>query len=131
MPFEAQQFVTSGKGTCQAQRQHRAFGAGADEADFLCRGHQFSDQRRPLQHLRVVVAKMQTVADHTVHSVQHVGVRVTEQERAVAHAVVDVLVAVDVPLSRAARMVDIDRRDRAVAQIVPNAAGHQLPHFGI
>src|SRR5256885_2228122 len=51
--------------------------------------------------------------------------------RGVGHAVVDVLVAVDVPLSRAARMVDVNRRDWAVAQIVPYAAGHQLPYLGI
>src|SRR3989338_8791179 len=57
-----------------------------------------------------------------------------QQGRAVAHPVVDVLVAVGVPLARAARALDVDGEGREVADVVGDAAGDRrarpLPERG-
>src|SRR5262249_14977718 len=54
-------------------------------------------------------------------------VAVTEEERAVPHPVVDVLVAVDVPLAAAAGALDVDGKRQMMADIVGHAAGNGPP----
>ncbi len=49
----------------------------------------------------------------------------TEQERTVAHHVVDDLVAVDVPLSAASGTFDVKREGRLVANIVGDTVGEE------
>src|SRR6185369_2175938 len=51
---------------------------------------------------------------------------VTEKERAVPHPVVDILVAVDVPLARAGRALDVGRERSQVANVVSDTAGNRL-----
>ena len=53
----------------------------------------------PLDHPRVVVPEMEPLLDGLLDRLDR-RVRVTQEQGAVAHAVVDVLVAVDVPLAR-------------------------------
>ena len=49
---------------------------------------------------------------------------VTEEERAVAHPVVDVLVPIDITLLRPLRRLDVDGKRRQVTDVVRDAAGN-------
>jgi hypothetical protein len=57
------------------------------------------------------------------HRCQDPRIVVTEQERPVAHHVVEQLVAVDVPLARSVRAVNVGREGLDVAAVVVDAAG--------
>ena len=56
---------------------------------------------------------------------------VTQQQRTVAHNVVHVLVAIDVPLARAGRAFDVDRVGLHVADVVSDSAGNHLFSSGV
>src|SRR5579864_2340244 len=53
--------------------------------------------------------------------------RMAQQQRAITHSVVDVLVAIHVPLVRAARMRDVRRSNVVVAQVMANASSDRRP----
>src|SRR5205085_7922589 len=57
----------------------------------------------------------------SLHSRDDVWMRMAEQHRPVAGPVIDELVAIDVPLPRAALAIDIDRERLHVTQIVRDA----------
>ena len=57
---------------------------------------------------------------------KHLGVVVSQQEGAVAHHVVDVLVSVHVPFVGALRSFHIQRKGREVADVVGDAVREQL-----
>src|SRR5262245_4960035 len=52
---------------------------------------------------------------------------VPQEQGAVAHPVIDVLVAVDVPLARAGRTLDIGRKRQQMADVVGDAARDRAP----
>ena len=85
--------------------------AGVDEAHALGGRDQRLDQLGPVDHLGMIVAEVEAVGDGALDGLDHRRMGMAEQQRAVAHAVVDVLVAVDVPLARAARVGDVRRRE--------------------
>ena len=68
---------------------------------------------RALRHLRL-------------HSLDHGRMRMAEQERAVAAEIVDILVAIDVPLAGALGPGDMDGIGIEIARIVRDAAGQNL-----
>src|SRR5712692_5798736 len=70
---------------------------------------------------------MRPPADLLPDRVDHLRVTVTEEQRAVPHPVVDVLVAVDVPLAAAAGALDVDGKRQVMADVVGHAAGDGLP----
>jgi len=51
---------------------------------------------------------------------------VAQDERAMAHPVVDQVVAVDIPLAGAVGAVDVDRKRREIPTIVRNPTGDRL-----
>ena len=79
----------------------------------------------------MVVAEVGAAVEGLAHRGEDRRVRVSEQQGGVAHAEIEVLVAVDVPLARPERALDIDRRDRAVAEIVADAAGDARPQLRV
>ena len=58
-----------------------------------------------------------------LHGLHHRGMAVAEEERAVAHPVVDELVAVHVPLARSQRALHVDREGLEMAAVVGDPAG--------
>jgi ribosomal 50S subunit-recycling heat shock protein len=59
------------------------------------------------------------------HGVANGGRIVTEEQRAVAHPVVDVAAAVDVPLERALGTVDVERKRLHATVVVRDGVGEQ------
>src|SRR5919197_5290642 len=77
-------------------------------------------------HLQLVTgAEVRAARDLLLDRAHHRGVAVAEEQRAVSHPVVDVLVTVDVPLPGAARALDVDRERQEVANIVGDSAGNR------
>ena len=89
-------------------------------------GHQAVDQLGP-PHLELVGGAPVRAARHLpLDGLDHGGVAVAQQQRAVAAEVVDVLVAVDVPLAGARRAGGIDRIGQQRAAVVGEAGGQHL-----
>ncbi len=108
MVLELHDAVPTRRRPRDAQREHHRFGAGCCEADLLRRRDQRGDQLGPFDLERVRGAVMGAVSDLLSHRLDDGGIRVTEQQRAVTHRVVDELGAVDQPLSGATRARDVD-----------------------
>ena len=70
----------------------------------------------------MVVAKMRAATRCFADRVHHLGVGVAQQQRAVAHQEIDVLIAVDVPLAPADSAIDVERHGASEPQIVAGAA---------
>ena len=78
-------------------------------------------------HLELVAgAVVGALVDLLGHGRGHGGIVVAQNQRAVAHPVVDQLVAVDVPLARAVGAFDVDRKGREVAAVVRDATRDRL-----
>ena len=108
-----------------AQREHHRLGAGRGETNLLGRRDQRRDQLRPLDLERMGGAVVRPARHLLLHGRDDRRVRVAEEQRAVAHRVVDQLGAVDEPLPRAARSRDVDARIVG-ARRVRGAAGEHL-----
>ena len=61
-----------------------------------------------------------------LHRLDHGGMRMAEQHGAVAAEVIDIFVAIDVPLARALGLGDVDRIGVEIARIVRDAARQHL-----
>ena len=83
-------------------RELRRFRARRREPHALDRGHHVADQPRPLDFELVRRGEMHALPELLLDRLQHFGMLVPEEQRPVAAVVIDVLVAVDVPLARAA-----------------------------
>src|SRR5262249_25979681 len=65
--------------------------------------------------------------DVLLHRAHDRRVTVPQEEGAVPHPVIDVLVAVDVPLACAGRALDVGRKRRQMADVVGDAARNRAP----
>ena len=105
----------------------RGFGAGSRKAHALGTGDQPVDELRP-PHLQLVRgAPVRAELHLALDRLHHGGMAVTQQQRAMAAEVVDVLVAVDVPLAGAGGPRGIDRIRQQRAAVVRQAGGDHLP----
>ena len=87
-----------GVGARDAQRQMRRLGARHREAHHLGRRDELADQLGPADFELVAGAEMRAARGLLLDGLDDGRVAVAQEQRAVAHPVVDVLVAVDVPL---------------------------------
>ena len=116
----------AGEGAGEADRHHRRLGAGAVEAHLLATGDEVDDLPRPLD-LEAVGGAVVGAGLHLLRDRRdHIRVAVAEDEGAVAHDVVDQLVAVGVPFVAALGAVDVDREGVEAAGVVGQAAGKDL-----
>src|SRR4029453_699586 len=123
---ELQELRAAGVGARHAHRQVRGLGAGHREARQLAGGDQLVDQLGPPHLERVAGAQVGAARHLLLHGAHGRGVAVAREERAVAHPVVDVLVAVDVPLAAAGRAIDVDRMRGQVTDVVGDPAWNRL-----
>src|SRR5262249_55762318 len=101
-------------------------GAGDGEAQQLGARDQPRDQLGPA-HLELVAgAEVSAASDLLLHRAHDCRMAVAQEERAVAHPVVDVLVAVDVPLAGAGRALDVGRERSQMADVVGDTAGNRM-----
>jgi hypothetical protein len=101
--------VLAGEGARETQRSHHRFGTGIREAHALGGWHHARDALRD----GVLALGREREDSAHFHARARRGVdpriRIAEDARPVGHAIVDVLVAVDVPYSGAARLADVER----------------------
>ena len=110
-------------GARDAQGEVRRLGARHGEAHHLRGGHQLADELGPADLQLVAGAEMRAPRRLLLDRLDHRGVAVPEEERAVTHPVVHVLVAVHVPLARALRAIHVDGKRLEVTAVVRDAAG--------
>src|SRR4029077_17974165 len=116
-----------GVGTREAQRQMRGLGAGRGEAHPLGAADQSLDELSPAHLQFMASAPVRTERELAFNGSDNLRVTVTEQQRAVSPEVVDVFVAVDVPLAAAGGARGIDGVGQYVAAIVRQARRDDLP----
>lgn len=98
MALETQHFRLAGVCTGDAECEHASFGPRVHEPYAFSTRDQPLDQFGPFHLHRVVVAEMEAEVEGVVHGPAHLRRRMTQQQRGVAHAVVDVFPSVLVPL---------------------------------
>ena len=114
--------VAPGVGAGQPHRHQRGLGAAAVEPDTLDGRHKVHDRPGPAQLLVGAGAQVSAAPDLLGNGVGDGGMRMSQDQRAVAGNVVDVLVAVHVPLARPLPVGDVQREGLRVAVVVGNAA---------
>jgi hypothetical protein len=111
----------------EAQSQVRCLRPRHGEAGQLSAGDELVDQLRPPDLQLVAGAEVSAPGHLGLHCRHHRGVTVTEEERAVPHPVVHVLVAVHVPLPRSAGPIDVHREGHEVPDVVGDASRDGAP----
>ena len=122
--------VAPGVGPGQPHRHQRGLGAAAVEPHPLDGRHQVHDRPGPAHLLVGARPQVRAAADLLGDRVRDGRVRVPQDQRAVPRNVVDVFVAVHVPLARPLPVGDVQRERLGVAIVVGHAAGedaHGLP----
>ena len=109
----------------QTQGQLRRLGAGIGEPHPLCTGHQALDPLRPLQLELGTRPVVEALHELVLYGLQDVRMVVAEQEPTVPACVVDVLVAIHVPLAGTGCARDVDPVGLDVAGVVGDATGKQ------
>jgi hypothetical protein len=115
------------EGPGQAHCHVGGLGARCRKAHALGARHEPVDPLAPLDLLRMagaIVRAMQRLLAHGLHDRARI---VPEEERAVAHPVVDVAVAVHVPLVGALRPIHIERERLHAAVVVGHRVGKEPP----
>ena len=118
---EADHFRLAGEGARQPQGEVRGFRAGTREAHALSARDQPIDELRP-PHLQLVRgAPVGAERRLLANGFEHGRVAMAQEEGAVPAEVIDVLVAVDVPLARSGSARGIDRIGQQGAAVVGEA----------
>ena len=128
--LEAHDPVLAGMRPGEAECHVGRLGAGRGEAHALRTRHQLAHDLRPADLALVIGARMGAVRQRLPNRVEHLRPAVTQQQGAVAAGVVDILVAVLVPLARALGPGDVDAVRLQIARVVDDAGRQELPGFG-
>src|SRR5262249_46539285 len=99
-------------------------GAGHREAHHFRGRDELRDQLSPADLELVASAQMRAARRLLLNGAHDGRMTVTEEERAVPHPIVDVFVAVHVPLERALRAIHVDREWPEMPAVVRDAAGN-------
>jgi hypothetical protein len=126
VPVEAQHARAAGGRAADAQGEVGCLGPGVREAHALGAGHHRLDGLGPAHGQRRVLAEVCAHRGGLAHGLEHGRVGVPEQQRAVPHEEVDVLVTVDVPLPAALAVRHVHRDRREEPQVVAGAASEHL-----
>ena len=110
MLLELDDAVAPGGRPGDTECEHHRLGAGGGESNLLRRWDQRHDQFRPLDLERVGGAVVRASRHLLAQRTDDSRVGMTQEQRTVAHGVVDQLGPVDQPLSRAARSGHVDAR---------------------
>jgi len=110
--------VSTGEGARKPQRQVRGLGAGRGEAHAPGARDQALHELGPAHLGFVRGAPVRALRHLLLHRLDHGRMRVAEQQRAMPAEIIDVLVAVDVPLARSRRARRVDRIRQQGAGIV-------------
>ena len=119
---EAHDLRASGVGPRDPAREPGRLASRVDEAHPLRARHEALDGLRPLHLERMVIAEVHAGGGGLPHRLEDRGMGVAEEDRAVADEVVDVAVAVRVPLVGAFGPFDVERERGGVADVVAEAA---------
>ena len=126
MADEAHDLVLAGVGARQPDRHVRGLGARRREADLLGARRQLADEFGPA-HLEFVARTVVRAELHLpLHGLDDGGMGMTQQHGAVTAKIVDILVAIDVPLAGTLGPGNVDGIGIEIAGIVGNAAGQHL-----
>src|SRR6266446_3451198 len=101
----------------------RGLGARHREAHHLARRDELLDELSPPDLELVRGAEVRPARHLPLDRLDDGRIAVPEEQGAMAHPVVDVLVAVHVPLAHAGRAVDVDGERREMADVVRDPAG--------
>ena len=128
--FDLDNLVAARCSTCNAQRVHRGFGARVGEAP----QREAVTRREQLGHFGVAWArgdKQCSVIELSRHGLAHGGVHVAGEQRAKAHVVVHVAIAVDVNRPVLLGASQHDRVRVVVLKAGWHAEGHRLAGAGV
>ena len=95
--FKLDELVAPSGAARQAQSAHARFGAGADQAHHVHRGHELQNGLGQLNFALGGRTKREAVKRRLLHRFEHGRVAVTQNHRAPRADVVDVLLAIGVP----------------------------------
>src|SRR5215831_520389 len=109
MACEANQFGLARESPRQPQSQVRGLGSRSGEAHLLGRRNHFMDQLRPFDFERMRCAVMRAFGCLRGDRFGYGGMIVTQEKRAVPPDIIDVFVAIYVPLARALSPLDKNR----------------------
>ena len=118
MVLQFDDLVAPGVGARQTHRHQCRFGAAAVEAHPFHGRHQVHYRPGPAQFLIGTRSEVGAPPDLLRHGIRDGGMRVSQQQCTVAGHVVDVLVAVHVPLSWPLSVGDIERKGFGVTIVV-------------
>ena len=116
----------SGNDAGDALGHQGRFGAAAGEADLFRGGHQAANRFGPFHFEGVAGAEVGTFGDLGLNGFDEGGMAVSENERTVAHPVVDDFAAFDRPFAGALGPLDVDGKRGEIATVVGDAAGEGL-----
>ncbi len=102
-------------------------GARSGEAHALGARHEPAHPLAPLDFLLVTRAVVGAAQRLLAHGLRHLSRIVPQEQRAMAHPVVDIAVAVDVPLVGAVGAGDIERERLHAAVVVSHRVGEEAP----
>ena len=120
--FDPQDLVAAGKCSRETKSQHGAFGPRVGQSYALGTGHHVLNQFAPVQFQFVIGAVVCAFDQLLLYGFRNGPMIVPQQQSAVTAGVVDVLVAVDVPLSCSPGMGDVDAVWLDIARIVGDTA---------
>src|SRR6266542_2470222 len=120
---ELEELIAPGVGAGEPDSHQGGLGAGAGKPHFLGARHKLLDALPPLEFQTVVGSVMRALRRLFDNRPCDFRMCVAEEQCAVAHDIVDVLVSVYIPLAAALRMVNEDRKGSRVADVVRDAGG--------
>ena len=123
--LEAHDLALPGRRAGEAHREERRFGPRGREAHAFGGGDQFLYQTRPFDLQLVPCGKVHALAQLRLDCRHDVGMLMAQQQCAVSAVVVDVLVAIDVPLARTHGAIDVEPIGPGAPRVVDDAAWQQ------
>jgi hypothetical protein len=102
------------------------FGAAAGEANLFGGGHEAANRFGPFHFEGMAGAEVGASGDLGLNGFDEGGMAVSENERTVAHPVVDDFAAFDRPFAGALGPLDVDGKRGEIATVVGDAAGERL-----
>ena len=132
LPGELEDFLPAGVSASQLDDHNIGLGAGEHELHPLRGRNQPANQFRPLYGGQVLGTVMGASGNLSGDCFHQGGVGVSQYQAAVTHGIIDILIAVDVPLARAAGVRSVDLEGDGVAGVMVDAATaaeRSLPEF--
>ena len=128
--LELEYLWPAGEGARQPHGHHGGLGAGAMEAHLLHGGHEALDPLGPTDLHLVGEAVVRALLHLFLHDPHDVRVGMAQEQGAMTGPIVDVLVAVDIPLAGAGGVGNEKGEGVHAAGVVGDAVGEEVPGLG-